>query len=125
MNKIPHVLVVDDSEVIRKLLQITLQQSNMRVRLAESLSAGLKAAQSELFDLIIVDYMLSTEENGLQLIAQLRYTQNAATPVLMLSAEVEQKYKQQAKQLGVKAWVKKPFSPQSISKLSQQILGIN
>ncbi|CAN8140330.1 Response regulatory domain-containing protein [uncultured Thiomicrorhabdus sp.] len=125
MNKIPHVLVVDDSEVIRKLLQITFQQSNMRVRLAESLSAGLKAAQSELFDLIIVDYMLSTEENGLQLIAQLRYTQNAATPVLMLSAEVEQKYKQQAKQLGVKAWVKKPFSPQSISKLSQQILGIN
>lgn len=119
----PQILAVDDSEVICALLRISLEQSGMQVKTVRSLDSAKQAVQQQQFDLIIIDYMLSIEHNGLQLVEFLKSTDNALTPVIMLSAEVEDQYKQQAKKLGVKVWMKKPFSPQSISKLSRQVLG--
>lgn len=118
----PKILAVDDSDVICALLKFSLQQSGMQVETLKNLEEAQKAVQHNLYDLIIIDYMLSTTNNGLQLVEFLQTTDNARTPVIMLSAGVEEEYKQQAKQLGVKVWMKKPFSPQSISKLITQIL---
>ncbi|BBP46567.1 hypothetical protein THMIRHAS_19400 [Thiosulfatimonas sediminis] len=117
-----NVFAVDDSEVICSLLKITLEKSGLHLTLSRNLGDAKQIVQSTQFDLIIVDYMLSIEDNGLQLVEFLKETINAATPVLMLSAEIDEPIKQRAKQLGVKAWMKKPFSPDSITELSQRLL---
>ncbi|QKI88689.1 response regulator [Thiomicrorhabdus xiamenensis] len=116
------ILVVDDSDVICSLLKLTLQSDGHQVQVTKNLHDAQEIVDKEVFDLIIADYMLSREENGLQLVSHLQETVNASTPVIMLSAEAMPEHKAEAKQLGVNAWMKKPFSPHGILKIIHKVI---
>lgn len=117
-----HILVVDDSEVICSLLKLTLQSDGHKVNIVKNLQDAKNSVHKEHFDLIIADYMLGQNENGLQLVSQLKQTPNNGTPVIMLSAEALPNRKQEAKDLGVAAWMKKPFSPHGVLNIINQVI---
>lgn len=75
---------------------------------------------------MIIDYMLDENHNGLEFIKQSNSQgKNTKTPRIMLSADNGKTSKNDAQELGVKAWVKKPFTPIGILEVVYKVLDIN
>jgi DNA-binding response OmpR family regulator len=113
-----HLLVVDDEPHIGLVLRPYLEQLGYRVTLARTLDearTALRAAPAT--DGLLLDLHLP-DGSGLDFLRDLR-TQGATTrlPVLVLTAEGEDRVLREARRLGA-ALVTKPFSP---TKLSQRI----
>lgn len=119
----PRILTVDDSPVIRNLVKITLE-SNDRwdVDTAESPDEAKRFCMGHQYDLFVVDYMMPGE-TGIEFIEYIRQCDNYQnTPILMLTSESSSEIKSQAKSLNVRAWINKPFQPQTLIKLVSQFL---
>ncbi|AQS87621.1 two component response regulator [Neoasaia chiangmaiensis NBRC 101099] len=84
MVSVPRILFVEDDESLANEVVEELTARGFTVRHEETGTAGLQAASSEPFDLMILDRMLPMLD-GLAVIEKLR-AQNIYTPVLVLSA---------------------------------------
>jgi len=114
-----HLLVVDDEPHIGLVLRPYLEQLGYRVSFARSLAearAVVNAAAPPL-DGLLLDLHLP-DGSGLDLLRDLRAKPGTARlPILVLTAEGEERVLREARRLGA-ALVTKPFSP---TKLSQRI----
>jgi len=114
-----HLLVVDDEPHIGLVLRPYLEQLGYRVSFARSLAearAVVNAAATPL-DGLLLDLHLP-DGSGLDLLRDLRAQAGTARlPILVLTAEGEERVLREARRLGA-ALVTKPFSP---TKLSQRI----
>lgn len=113
-----HLLVVDDEPHIGLVLRPFLEQLGYRVSVAKTLGEARRvmratpAADGLLLDLHLPD------GSGLDFLRDLRNQRGTARmPVLVLTAEGEDRILREARRLGA-ALVTKPFSP---TKLSQRI----
>ncbi len=102
------ILVVDDEERITDLLRAYLEQASYRVLTAENGRSGLELARADKPDLIVLDLMMP-EMDGVECLRLLRAEQ--ATPVILLTARVEDQDKVLGLELGADDYVTKPFSP--------------
>lgn len=119
-------LILDDAKVIRSLLKLTLESDGIEVDSSKTVEQALDLAIQNEYDLMIIDYMLDDGHNGLEFIeAVKKQGKNTDTPCIMLSAEDGKSCKDSAQLLGVKAWVKKPFTPPGILKVIYKVLGHN
>lgn len=116
------ILIVDDSNVIRSLLGITLTKSGYTVHSASSLNEAEEFLLNNHYDLMFLDYMLDRETTGFDLIKNMHRFNHTLPPIIMLSAEHSTAHHSEAKELGIKAWMRKPFTPDSILKLIQKII---
>ena len=114
-----HLLVVDDEPHIGLVLRPYLEHLGYRVSFARSLAearATLRAA-TPLLDGMLLDLHLP-DGSGLDFLRELRAQEGTARlPILVLTAEGEERVLREARRLGA-ALVTKPFSP---TKLSQRI----
>ena len=98
------VLVVDDSEAVRLLVQKILKDLGVRsVLLAANAEEGLHLSASHLPDLIITDYQME-QMNGAQFVSALRRSPKPALnkmPIIMLTGHSEREVLQQAVDVGV------------------------
>ena len=122
------VLVVDDEEELRDLLQEILRDIGIvRVHLAENGEmAWQRLSRSELeYDLVISDWLMPRMD-GLQLLQKMRQW-GSETPFMMLTVKVTGKAVAAAKEAGVTLYVAKPFTygdfSKKISALAKQIIG--
>ena len=122
------ILVVDDEEEIRDLLQEILRDIGIvRVHLAENGEmAWQRLSRSELeYDLVISDWLMPRMD-GLQLLQKMRQW-GSETPFMMLTVKVTGKAVAAAKEAGVTLYVAKPFTygdfSKKISALAKQIIG--
>ena len=107
------VLVVEDSAVIRRLIEVCLRPASLDVIMREDGPSGLEAARTEAPDLLVLDIGLP-EMDGWQVLDHLRSDDNAATnrlPVLVLTAHAEEESRRRADEGGADAFVTKPFQP--------------
>lgn len=112
-----HLLVVDDEPHIGLVLRPFLQERGYRVSFARSLAEARTILGASLPDGMLLDLHLP-DGSGLDLLRDLRATPDTARlPVLVLTAEGEERVLREARGLGA-ALVTKPFSP---TKLSQRI----
>ena len=114
-----HLLVVDDEPHIGLVLRPFLEERGYRVTYARSLAEARKtlAAASSAPDGLLLDLHLP-DGSGLDLLRELRgQDATARLPVLVLTAEGEERVLREARRLGA-ALVTKPFSP---TKLSQRV----
>ncbi len=84
MERIDHILVVDDDRDIRELIVDYLEKSGYRA----SGAANGKAIKNHQIDLIVLDIMMPGED-GLTLCRQLRANPQQDIPVLMLTARTD------------------------------------
>ncbi|MEA1989785.1 MAG: response regulator [Pseudomonadota bacterium] len=120
------ILILDDAKVIRALLKLTLESDGIICNEAATVNEALQYAQRNEYDLMIIDYMLEDDHNGLELVEAIKSKgKNIETPCIMLSAEDGETCKSNAKDLGVKAWLKKPFTPTGLLKIVYKVLKIN
>ena len=113
-----HLLVVDDEPHIGLVLRPYLEQLGYRVSFARSLTEARTAMRTPPpADGLLLDLHLP-DGSGLDFLRDLRAQSGTARlPVLVLTAEGEDRVLREARQLGA-ALVTKPFSP---TKLSQRI----
>jgi len=117
-------LILDDAKVIRALLKLTLESDGITCNDAETVDEALNCTLQNKYDLLIVDYMLEDGHNRLELVRAIKSQgKNADTPCVMLSAEDGETCKSNAKDLGVKVWIKKPFTPTNLLKTVYKVLG--
>lgn len=108
-----HLLVVDDEEMIRKLIRKYAEFEGHEVTEAEN---GMEAVElvrrsPEGFDLVIMDVMMP-ELDGFSAAGEIRKA--SQLPVLMLSARGEEYDRIHGFELGVDDYVVKPFSPKEL-----------
>ncbi|HLZ44545.1 MAG TPA: response regulator [Gemmatimonadales bacterium] len=113
-----HLLVVDDEPHIRLVLRPCLEQLGYRVSFARTLDEARTALRATpVTDGLLLDLHLP-DGSGLDFLRDLRKEGGTARlPVLVLTAEGEDRILREARRLGA-ALLTKPFSP---TKLSQRI----
>ena len=120
INKIKsHILVVDDDNRLRKLLQKFLTDNSFSVDTAQNTSIARKKITAILYDIIILDVMMPGE-SGLSFLQYLRTI--SRTPILMLSAMKETKERIKGLEIGADDYLGKPFEPQELLLRIEAIL---
>ncbi len=119
-----HLLVVDDEPHIGLLLRPHLEHLGYRVSLARTLAEarGALAHREPAPDGVILDLHLP-DGSGLELLRELRAApQTRALPVLVLTAEGEDRVLGEAQRLGA-GLLTKPFSPTKLTARIAAMLG--
>lgn len=106
-----HLLVVDDDERLRSLLQRYLGSNGYRVSVATDAAEARKLIKSMAFDLLIVDRMMPGE-TGLEFTRFVRGTSHV--PVLMLTAMGDAQDRIEGFEHGADDYLPKPFEPREL-----------
>ena len=106
------IAVVDDDARIRDLLRRYLSQEGFDVLLAEDGKALNRLLTRENVDLIVLDLMLPGED-GLSICRRLR-AGNDITPIIMLTAKVEDVDRIVGLEVGADDYLPKPFNPREL-----------
>jgi len=113
ISKSVHVLIVDDSRLIRSLLRVVLEQ-DYNVSEAKDGREGLKLALELKPDLIITDLMMP-ELNGYQMVSAIRENADIAhLPTIMLTTIDTEFNELEGYRLGVDAYLLKPFTKEQL-----------
>jgi CheY-like chemotaxis protein len=105
----PFVLIVDDDEVIRSLLRLTLPDEGYDLVEAEDGDQALQIIAARQPSLVLLDWrMPGTSGEGVLTALKQTYPD---LPVIVLTAEPEAKVRTLAESLGADVFVAKPFSP--------------
>ena len=110
-EKFFHILVVDDDNRLRHLLEKFLNDNNFIVNSASSADQARNYLQLLKFDLLVLDVMMPGED-GLQFAEKIR--KSSKIPILMLTAMDESKNRIEGLQKGVDDYMGKPFEPQEL-----------
>ncbi len=113
------ILVVDDEKRILSLLDAYLEQQGFRVSTATNGKEALFVARHEKPDLIILDVMMP-EMDGYEFMRQHR--KERETPIILLTAKVEEDDKVIGLELGADDYVTKPFSPRELTSRVRAVL---
>ena len=100
------VLVVEDDINIAELLRLYLEKDGFEVKIAHDGGEGLKLAESEQPDLVLLDIMLPVLD-GWQVCRRLRKT--TKTPIIILTAKGETEDKVSGLEMGADDYIVKPF----------------
>ncbi|MEK7327256.1 MAG: response regulator transcription factor [Chloroflexota bacterium] len=116
------VLVVDDDKQIVRLLQSYLEKAGFAVLTAHDGETALHTIRRERPDLILLDLMLPGRD-GWEITRRLRADEHlAATPIVMLTARVEDTDKILGLELGADDYVTKPFNPAEVVARARAVL---
>jgi two-component system chemotaxis response regulator CheY len=122
------VLVVDDSLMVRQQVSRALLGAGFDVVEAyDGVDALEKLAARPETSLLVLDVNMPNM-GGLELLEKLRSSAHARVPVVMLTTEGQPRLMQQAKALGAKGWIIKPFKPEllvaAVHKLTRAPAGV-
>lgn len=107
----PHLLIVDDDERIRVLLQKFLVRNGFLVTAARDAAHARRILAGLDFDMIVLDVMMPGED-GVSLCADLR--QDRETPILLLTAKAETNDRIAGLEAGADDYLAKPFEPKEL-----------
>ena len=114
-----HLLVVDDDDRIRTLLQRYLSAQGHTVLIAADAAHARKLADIYEFDLIVLDIMMPGED-GLSLTRALRAERS--NPILLLTARGEARDRIDGLSAGADDYLAKPFEPEELALRIASIL---
>lgn len=106
-----HLLIVDDDERIRGLLQKFLMRSGYLVSTARDAAQARRVLGGLEFDLIVMDVMMPGED-GVSLTRDLR--KRMQTPILLLTARGETSNRIEGLEAGADDYLAKPFEPKEL-----------
>ncbi len=116
------ILIVDDEESIRRLIEAALEGPDCVVAHAAEGQEGIRLAQAAHPDLIILDWMMPGL-SGLDVLRELR--RNPGTlgiPVVLVTAMCQERNREEAIAAGADAYLFKPFSPLELLRTIHGVL---
>jgi DNA-binding response OmpR family regulator len=107
MNKTPRILVVDDEQLYRHLVQVNLEQEGYEVISASNGEECLDRVSNKHPDLVILDVMMP-KLDGFSTLERIR--QFSEVPIIMLTGKNEEQDRVRGLNAGADDYVAKPFS---------------
>jgi two-component system chemotaxis response regulator CheY len=112
-------LIVDDSSVMRKIVERSLRQAGLELLVvyeAGSGTEGLELLKAKKVDLILSDINMPSMD-GLEFLRQLRAQKLApGVPVVMITTESSEEHVKQAILSGAQGYIRKPFTPEQVKE---------
>jgi two-component system chemotaxis response regulator CheY len=120
------VLIVDDSSVMRKIVERALRQAGLdltEVLEASNGAEALAAVQSGSLDMIFSDINMPVMD-GLEFLKNLATIESAkGVPVVMITTEGSEARVVEALSAGAKGYLRKPFTPEQVKERVTPLLG--
>lgn len=111
------ILVVEDQDSIRRMIEALVQARGYEVVAVESGSKALEVALSDPPDLILLDLMLPGQFDGFEVCSRIRSDSTTSKiPVVIISALDDEDSRARAIQSGATSYYTKPFSPLALLK---------
>jgi len=121
-----NILIVDDSRTTRTVISKTLNLAGVPISQlleAENGKIALKILEDNWIDLVLADINMP-EMDGVEMVDRMSRDGLLKTiPVVIVSTEGSQTRIEEMRAKGVKAYVRKPFTPELIKNLVEDILG--
>jgi CheY-like chemotaxis protein len=116
------ILVCDDSRFTRQRINDYLSGLNCTIILAENGQMGLDLIKSEKPDLVLLDLLMPILD-GIQVLEQLQEMDDR-TPVVVISADIQNATVDRCIELGAKAFLHKPPAKEIMLNTVRQILNL-
>jgi two-component system chemotaxis response regulator CheY len=120
-------LIVDDSSVMRKIVERSLRQAGISLTHVHEAGNGAEALAilvDNRVELILCDINMPVMD-GLEFVKQLATVPNAkGVPVVMITTEGSEAHVVQALSLGARGYIRKPFTPDQVKEHVLPVLGV-
>jgi DNA-binding response OmpR family regulator len=111
------ILVVEDQDSIRKMIEALVQARGYAVTAVASGAKAIDVAATDPPDLVLLDLMLPGQFDGFEVCRRLRSDPNTSSvPVVIISALDDAESRAKATDAGATAYYTKPFSPIALLK---------
>lgn len=118
MSKV-RALIVDDSSVMRKIVERSLRQAGIDLEKVFEASNGaeaLGALRDNKVDLVLCDINMPVMD-GLEFVRQAASVENAkGVPIVMITTEGSESHVVQALSSGARGYIRKPFTPDQVKE---------
>jgi len=119
-------LIVDDSSVMRKIVERSLRQAGIELEKVVEAGNGAEALgvlRDNLVDLILCDINMPVMD-GLEFVRQIGSVDSAkGVPIVMITTEGSESHVVQALSSGARGYIRKPFTPDQVKEHVLPILG--
>lgn len=119
------ILVIDDSSAIRQIVSLTLTSSGFETVEAVDGADALSKLDGLELDLFVCDVNMP-KMNGIEFLQAIKYDVKYEsykfTPIIMLTTESGEDMKLKGKEAGAKAWLIKPFQPETLIEAVRKFL---
>jgi signal transduction histidine kinase/response regulator RpfG family c-di-GMP phosphodiesterase len=123
-SPISTILVVDDNTDLRNYVAQILRQANYRIVTARNGSDGFAQAKKHKPDLIVTDLMMPLV-SGLDMIRMIREEPTlAGTPIVLLTAKVDEETRIEGVERGADAYLAKPFNDRELLAEARNLLAL-
>jgi two-component system, OmpR family, alkaline phosphatase synthesis response regulator PhoP len=123
----PSVLIVDDEQHIRLLIEQTLEEledEGVDLLTATDGEEALDVVRNQHPDLVFLDVMMP-RRNGFETCAAIKSDpETAATTVIMLTAKGQVYDREQGQSVGADQFLTKPFDPDDLLRRARVVLGL-
>ena len=117
------ILIVDDARSMRGLVAMTLKGAGYEVIEACDGQDALVQIAGKKAHMVITDLNMPNM-NGIELIKALKADPAFKfLPMVMLTTESEEAKKKEGQMAGAKAWIVKPFKPDTVLNVVRKIIG--
>lgn len=117
------VLAIDDSRTMRMLVSQTLTDAGFEVVTADDGVLGVEAFGARRFDAVITDINMPNLD-GFGVIEAIRKSpKNRRVPILVLTTESSEEFRNRARGLGATGWLVKPFDDQGLINTVRLVTG--
>ncbi len=121
-----NVLVVDDSETVRSIIIKTLELAGIPIGDVHQAANGREALavmRDHWVDLVFSDINMPVM-SGLEMLAQMHEDDTLKTiPVVVVSTEGSTTRIESLKKQGMRAYIRKPFTPEQVRSVVKEIMG--
>ncbi|MGO8765516.1 MAG: response regulator [Limisphaerales bacterium] len=108
------ILVIDDEEWLREMIQLALRQKGFDVIEASNGSEGIEVARKELPDLILCDINMGKVDGYLTLSALRNEAPTAAIPFILMTGLADSASMRHGMELGADDYLPKPFTTEAL-----------
>jgi CheY-like chemotaxis protein len=118
------ILIVDDHEEIRKLVEITLRVEDYQILQAKNGEEAIKTVKAETPDLIIMDVVMPGKIDGVEATRILKNDpETKACIIIMLTSKSDVEDVKRGMDAGANDYFTKPFSPLELIRKVEEVLG--
>jgi len=118
----PRVLVIDDCDSVRKMMEVRLAATGCRIDFAETGEKGLTLAREHPFALIFLDVVLPGM-NGYQVCRVLKQEIKVKCPIVMLTSKSSRVDKLRGSLAAVDYYLTKPLAMKDFNRVLERYLG--
>lgn len=123
-NRLPRILVVDDSVTVRKVTTRLLERNGMEVFTAKDGVDAMATLQDHKPDLMLLDIEMPRMD-GFEVASLVRHDSRLQDiPIIMITSRTGDKHRERAMSIGVNEYMGKPFQEDKLLGTMHKLLGI-